>query len=148
MIRLTILLFFCVFSFSTVASAQGNKNNDRSEKVESAKIAYLTDKMELTAEQAQKFWPVYNEYQNKRRDIVNAYRSGYRQNVEELTEQQARVRINELFQVREKELALEQEYAARYQRIISNRQLIKLYRGERDFTKLLLKRLDESRANN
>ncbi|HEY4651223.1 MAG TPA: hypothetical protein VIG72_07400 [Pontibacter sp.] len=144
--RYILLLVFCALTLAgTKALAQDNRQSR--ERVETAKIAYLTDKMGLTAEQAQKFWPLYNEYEARRRELLKAYRSGYRQDVDELTEQEAKARIEGLFSTREKELALEQEYAAKYARIISNKQLIKLYRGERDFTKLLLQRLDDNRAS-
>ena len=143
--RYLLLLFFCALSFAgTTALAQERQSKER---VEAAKIAFLTDKMELTSEQAQKFWPLYNEYESKRRELIKSYRSGYKQNADELTEQEAKARIDMMFTTREKELALEQEYAAKYARIISNKQLVKLYRGERDFTKLLLKRLDDNRAS-
>ncbi|WP_276496783.1 Spy/CpxP family protein refolding chaperone [Pontibacter litorisediminis] len=144
--RITFLL---VFSFAlllggTAATAQDN----RSENVEAAKVAFLTDKMELTAEQSQKFWPLYNEYESKRRTLIRGYRSGYRQDVDALSEQEAKARIDNMFVTKEKELELEKEYAGKYLKIISNKQLIKLYRGERDFTKMLLKRLDDKRASN
>ncbi|MDX5422282.1 MAG: hypothetical protein LPK07_14555 [Hymenobacteraceae bacterium] len=142
--RLTILLFFCaLFLSGTMSLAQDN----RRENVEAAKTAFLTDKMELTTDQAQKFWPLYNEYETKRRELMRAYRSGYRHDLEELSEQEAKARIDNMFDTKEKELALEKEYAAKYQRVISTKQLIRLYRGEREFTKLLLKRLDSGRAN-
>ena len=124
------------------------KAQDRNENVEAAKIAYLTDKVELTTDQAQKFWPVYNEYETKRRELMRNYRSGYRRNLDEMSEQEAKARIEEMFETKEKELELEKEYAARYQRIITTKQLIRLYRAEREFTKLLLKKLDASKTAN
>ncbi|MBJ6116619.1 hypothetical protein JAO76_00325 [Pontibacter sp. BT310] len=149
--RILLLLFICATTFATTAAfaqdRSSSSSKERRERVEAAKVAFLTDKMELTSEQAQKFWPLYNEYETKRRELLKAYRSGYRQDVEELTEQEAKARIDGMFTTRERELALEQEYAAKYIRVISNKQLIKLYRGERDFTKLLLQRLDDSRAS-
>ncbi|MFD3003131.1 Spy/CpxP family protein refolding chaperone [Pontibacter toksunensis] len=137
------LLLFCALTLAgTAANAQDNRSHDRRENVEAAKIAFLTEKMELTAEQSQKFWPIYNEYEAKRRELMKSYRHGYRKDVETLSEQEAKARIDEMFNTREKELALEKEYASKYQRVLSNRQLINLYRGERQFTKMLLKRLD------
>ena len=95
----------------------------------------------------QKFWPIYNEYEAKRRELMRSYRHGRHQDVETLSEQEAQARIDDMFSTREKELALEKEYAAKYQRVLSNRQLINLYRGERQFTKMLLKRLDHNKVN-
>lgn len=141
--HLVALFFFCAFALAgTAAFAQTGSPQDRRENVESAKIAFLTDKMGLTTEQSQKFWPVYNEYETKRRELIKAYRSGYREDVDQLSEQEAKARVDGLFNMREKELELEKEYVARYQRIISYNQIIKLYRSEREFTKLLLKKLD------
>lgn len=142
-----LLVFFCAFTLGgSAAFAQHSSAQDRKENVEAAKIAFLTDKMGLTAEQAQQFWPLYNEYEAKRRTLIKSYRSGYRHDVEELTEQEAEARIEGMFTTKQRELELEQEYANKYQRIISNKQLIKLYRAEREFTKMLLKRLDDRRA--
>ncbi|TPE44309.1 hypothetical protein FJM65_09150 [Pontibacter mangrovi] len=128
--------------------AQDRRSEERRENVEAAKTAFLTDKMGLTAEQSQKFWPLYNEYEAKRRALIKGYRSGYREDVEALSEQEAKTRIDNMFVTKEKELELEKEYAGKYLRIITNKQLIKLYRGERDFTKMLLKRLDDKHASN
>ncbi|MBF8962754.1 hypothetical protein I0P70_05815 [Pontibacter sp. FD36] len=123
--------------------AQTGRPQDKN--VEAAKVAFLTDKMELTAEQSQKFWPLYNEYETKRRELVRSYRSGYREDVDQLSDQEAKARLDGMFSTRERELELEKEYVARYQRVISSNQIIKLYRSEREFTKLLLKKLE---ANN
>jgi hypothetical protein len=147
--RFILILFICVATFATSGAFAQDKgqSHQRHERVEAAKVAFLTDKMELTSDQAQKFWPFYNEYEAKRRDLLKMYRGGYRQDADDLSEQEAKARVEDMFTVREKELALEKEYAAKYIRVISNKQLVKLYRAERDFTKLLLKRLDDNRSS-
>jgi Spy/CpxP family protein refolding chaperone len=136
-----ILFFSIIFLTGSVAFAQ-----DRSENIEAAKVAYLTDKLELSPDQAQKFWPVYNEYENKRRELMRNYRGGYKRNLEEMSEQEAKARIDEMFETKEKELALEKEYVTKYQRVLSQKQIIHLYRAEHEFTKLLLKRLDNRKT--
>ncbi|WP_299754218.1 hypothetical protein [uncultured Pontibacter sp.] len=145
---LSLLLSCALLLGSTAAFSQNSSKEERSENVEAAKIAFLTDKMELTSDQSQKFWPLYNEYEAKRRTLIKGYRSGYRQDVDALSEAEAKSRIDNMFVTKEKELELEKEYANRYLRVITSKQLIKLYRGERDFTKMLLKRLDDKRASN
>ncbi|WP_224744151.1 hypothetical protein [Pontibacter aquaedesilientis] len=142
-----IFIFLCALTLSgTQTLAQSGRSQDRRENVEAAKVAFLTDKMGLTTEQSQKFWPIYNEYENKRRELVKSYRSGYREDVDQLSEQEAKARLDGMFNTRERELELEKEYVSRYQRVITSNQIIKLYRSEREFTKLLLKKLDANKA--
>ncbi|WP_018479058.1 Spy/CpxP family protein refolding chaperone [Pontibacter roseus] len=145
--RIAVVLFlFCAITLGSMdAFAQNGRPQDRRENVEAAKIAFLTDKMGLTTEQSQKFWPIYNEYEAKRRELMKSYRSGYREDVDQLSEQEAKARLDGMFSTREKELELERDYVARYQRVISSNQIIKLYRSEREFTKLLLKKLDNNK---
>lgn len=143
-----LLLLFCAFAFSTTtAFAQDRNKHERREHVEAAKTAFLTDKMGLTPEQSQKFWPIYNEYEAKRRELVKGYRIDFRQNIDELTDQEVEARVAKIFDLKEKELALDKVYAEKYQKVISVKQLVKLYRGEREFTKLLLRRLDNKSPN-
>lgn len=143
---LVLLLLFFTLTFSgTIASAQDK--HDRQENVEAAKVAFLTDKMGLTPEQSQKFWPMYNEHEAKRRTLVKGYRIDFKQNIDELTDQEVEIRVAKIFDLKEKELALNKEYAEKYQKVISVKQLVKLYRGEREFTKLLLQRLEGKNLN-
>lgn len=143
-----LVLLFCAITLSgTTSFAQDRSRHERRENVEAAKIAFLTDKMGLSAEQSQKFWPIYNEHEKKRRELVRGYRIDFRQDVDVLPDQEVQARIDKIFNLKEKELALDKEYADKYQKVISAKQLVKLYRGEREFTKLLLKRLDHKNQN-
>ncbi|MCC9134928.1 hypothetical protein ACFSKU_19485 [Pontibacter silvestris] len=144
--QLTLILFL-FFSTLTGLSvfAQSDSSHEKRENIASAKVAFLTDKMELSQDQSQKFWPVYNEFEAKRREIVKAYRSRHRPDLDTMNNQEVKAMVDNYFIMREKELALEKEYAAKYQKVISVKQLVKMYRGEREFTKLLLKKLDDKK---
>ena len=54
------ILLFVIFAISTsiVQAQQGQ----RAERIEALKVAYITQVLKLTAEEAQKFWPTYNSY--------------------------------------------------------------------------------------
>lgn len=54
------ILLFVIFAISitTVHAQQGQ----RAERIEALKVAYITQVLKLTAEEAQKFWPTYNSY--------------------------------------------------------------------------------------
>jgi hypothetical protein len=58
----TLLVFFFVFAQTSVAQdGQGN------EKIEQLKIAFITKHLKLTTDEAQKFWPVYNQYEAEKK---------------------------------------------------------------------------------
>lgn len=117
----------------------------RMEKIENAKIAFITEKLSLTAEQAQKFWPVYNEHKNKRHELKKKVRPFREENLNDLSNEQVKAGLESRLAYRKQELELDEAYMDRYLRIISPRQLALLYRSEREFTKLLLERLQTSR---
>lgn len=64
--KLLILLLICTFAVSL--SAQQHKEPQRQQKsqryqqIQSAKIAFFSAEMELTPDEAENFWPLYNEY--------------------------------------------------------------------------------------
>src|SRR5262245_25579731 len=70
---LLIILMFLGVAGVSVAQEEGDKEGGR---VEALKIAYLTKKLNLSTEEAQKFWPVYNKYM----DEIRKTRQEARQN--------------------------------------------------------------------
>ncbi|WP_242917093.1 hypothetical protein [Pontibacter liquoris] len=144
----TLLLLLLFTLASSAAFAQSAQERERKEHIQAAKTAYLTDKMHLTPEQSQKFWPLYNEYEARRHDIYASSRSIKRADPDEMNDQEIQATLDSKFERDQKVLNLEKEYAARFQKVISSRQLLQLYRSEHEFTKLLLKRLDDKNARN
>ena len=140
----TFLFALVLIAFS--GQAQSNRGGERGEKIEAARTAFLTDKMKLTTEQAQKFWPLYNEYDAKRKELRRQSRPFKGQNLEALSDAQIKDQMNLMFDSRQKELNLDKEYADKFQKVISVRQLAAMYKGEREFTKALLQKLNEGKS--
>ena len=59
---LVILVLATSFTF-----AQGNQ--EKREKIKALKVAFLTEKLALSSEEAQKFWPIYNAFEEKQFEI-------------------------------------------------------------------------------
>ena len=82
-----ILLFISSVSFS-------QDFKEKREKVKALKVAYITEQLELTTEEAQKFWPLYNAFDDKQaelrhekmRAILDRFRPG---SVDKLSEKEA-----------------------------------------------------------
>ncbi|QHL86781.1 hypothetical protein GU926_04730 [Nibribacter ruber] len=143
MMALCLLLFCAVF---TQVHAQTKKETPeerkaRYEKINNAKIAFIADKVNLTAEQAQRFWPIYNEHEARKRDLRHKAKQFRDENLASMTDEQIQTGLENRLAYRQRELDMDKEYMERYLRVITSRQLALFYRAEREFTKLLLDRL-------
>lgn len=146
--RLILLTTAAMLLALTGAFAQPGKGpgaGRRLEKIEAARVAFLTNRLSLTTEQAQKFWPLYNEFDAKRR-ALRKRSSGRAREMATLADNQLQGAVDDLFAARQEELNLEKEYSVKFQKAITLRQLLVLYRSEREFTKFLLKKIEERRG--
>ena len=55
--------------------------NVRLERFKALKVAFITEKLDLSPKEAQGFWPIYNKYSNDSDEIRQKQREEYRQNV-------------------------------------------------------------------
>jgi len=119
-----------------------SQNKEALKKIEAAKIALITERLELTPEQAEKFWPIYREYGKERKGIKQEYDVA-RQNFDpnQASEEENKKMLEMATEVKERQLSLEQEYSQRILQVITSRQLNNLRKAESDFKEMLLKRI-------
>lgn len=120
---LLILLFIIPGSFS-ILKAQVPNEETRVEKIQSLKIAFITQKLQLTPDEAQKFWPVYNQYDNE----VHSIESDNDPNHPPLYKDQ-------------KLLDTRKKYLSSFEKILGQDKTNRLFNAERDFRGLLIRRL-------
>ena len=138
------LFSLAVFLLALAPAAQaqgGGRRGQRLGQLENAKIAFITNRVALTQDQAQKFWPLYNEFSDRRRDLNRSGRLLRRDVSEALSDPQIREKITQSFALRQQELNLEKEYFEKFQKVISLRQVAQLFAAERDFTREVIKRV-------
>ena len=125
----------------TTASAQ-RKSEEEIKRIQDAKVAIITNRLNLTPEQSTGFWPVYNEYSQKRKEIHRAQRKIINdKKAEGQTDEQVLNNLKEVQELRQKELDLEKEYQNRFLKVITASQVIELYKAERTFNDMLIQRL-------
>ena len=144
----TLILALVALAFQ--ANAQGNKENRRArhEKIDAARTAFMTDKINLSTEQSQKFWPLYNEYDAKRQQLRKKSRTLKEKNLEAMSDAELKEGINNMMEGRQQELNLEKEYLEKFQRVISLRQVATMYKAEKEFMKVLIKKLNDDKPRN
>ena len=128
-------------TFLTFSQSKGT-----SDKIEAMKIAFLTNKMELTSKEAQVFWPLYNEYNEKAEKLRKVKRSDFselKNKMDYLTDAQIKQYMNEVLDTKQKELTLEKEYFEKYIKVLPAKKLARLYQAENLFKKELIRKLKE-----
>ncbi|UGS24792.1 sensor of ECF-type sigma factor [Flavobacterium channae] len=141
-----IFLLISAFSFS-------QNHKEKREKVKALKVAYITEKLELTTEEAQKFWPIYNAFDDeqaelryeKMKAILDRFKPG---NVEKLSEKEASALLVQMEKIEESLYNLRKKFIKDLQNVISAKKIIKLKKTEEDFNRELIKQIREKRKEN
>lgn len=107
------------------------------EKIKAAHAAYITERLGLTPEEAEKFWPVYREFAKKRQDIRQQFRDARKSNKDE------KALLDLDLKVKQQELDLEKDYSGKFQKVITPQKLMHLRQAEGDFRKLLLRQIQQ-----
>jgi len=140
------LLLLCLLATVPAVAQRGGGSGGRMGQLENAKIAYITEKVVLTPDQAQRFWPVYNEFTAKRRDLHRRMRQLRTNDPDALSDAQIKDNLSQALALRQQEVNLEKEYFDKFQKLITIRQVGKLFVAERQFTKEVLRRVANHRG--
>jgi hypothetical protein len=132
---LIILLLFCNFS---KGFAQSEKD-----KLEVLRVNFISKEIELTANESEKFWPVYNEYNDKVKAVKRNLRQSYKRKKEPLSEADAEeLHVLEI-QSRQAELDLYKQYSEKIKNIIGIKKLVKLRLAEEEFKRQIINTIKE-----
>lgn len=124
------LLILSIFlGFVAAGYAQDDDDKRDGGRIEAMKIAYLTRKLNLTTEEAQKFWPVYNKY------------------ADELRKAQLEARQNKVPEIEreEKILSIRKRFNGEFAKALSTEKVNAFFRVEREFNTFLQKEIMERR---
>ena len=112
-------------------------------KIEAQRIAFITEVLDLSPEESQKFWPLYNEYMQKAR-LLNKEQKEHRPQ-RGITDEEATKSIDFFFANEQKKLTLKKNYYDKFMMILPSTKVVKLHFAENKFKKKLLKRLKKRR---
>lgn len=136
-----ILLMACLFFLP--ASAQ-KKDKCNETEFRAKKQAYMAKKADLTQEETERFFPLYFEFQDKKKEINKGAWGNAKKGIKpETSEEQYEEIIDNYFDEQERIARLEKEYIKRYREILSNKKIYMLYLAEIKFSRNMLKILQE-----
>lgn len=143
--RIMKQLGYIIILILTTCSAVLAQPRGRGEKIHAIKVGYITDKVNLSAAQAEKFWPLYNRYEQEMRNVRIEFMKKYPE-ARSRDERESRKFIEDNIEFKEERLKLEKKYKNEFLKVISAQQLAELYEAERDFKRMLIQNLKERRA--
>ena len=138
------ILIIALFLTGFTAMAQNTSQQNARSKLEAARIALITERLGLTPEEAQQFWPIYNEYAEQRRMIQQEFRDARKGlDMSKLTEEQSRALMKVRMDGKQRQLNLETKYGDRLMDVINTRQLMALKKAEDDFRAMIIRRIEQ-----
>jgi len=140
--RLLYLLFVLVIPFTMNAQRQGRQFSETIEKYKAEKVAFLSDKLDLTIQEAEKFWPVYNEFQDKIDKLRHQGRPSFRRpDPDSLSTKEMEKLMDTKFQNDLKMAKLAQNYHIQYKEILPVKKVFILYQAEQEFMGNMLRKM-------
>ncbi|GAB2774946.1 hypothetical protein GCM10027275_17480 [Rhabdobacter roseus] len=135
-------------TFSITDGWAQRRSSEEMQRIQDARTAIITNRLAMTPEQSTEFWPVYNEYSQKRREIHRSQRKIISEKkAAGTTDEQVLSNLKEVQELKQKELDLEKEYQSRFLKVLSASQVAELYKAERTFNEMLLQRLKQRGGN-
>lgn len=136
--RLIIIYTLLCISVAAIAQRPENPQMKRVfERIQAEKIAFFTNELDLTPEEAQKFWPVYNQYSKEERDshfnTMAAFDHLNSKDGEKLSDKEIEKRIDDYIKAVEKESSLTGVYYPKFKAVLPMDKVAKLYRTEEAF---------------
>lgn len=141
---LTILLV--IYSLNAIA-----QSNERMERLKALKVAFLTEKLDLTPKEAQSFWPIYNAYNDDSEKIRQNQRKEYRQNVKrgeklsDLADEVSAKFVASFLSAEEEQLKLKKKLASDLKTVISSNKMWLLIRAEDEFKQKMIEEYKKRR---
>ena len=140
-----ILLTLTAFLIAATVSAQPGQRGGRGyEQVEAEKIAYFTRILDLSRQEAREFWPVYNDFQEQKEELVEERRSlaiSFSENYENMDEKEAEKIGDSFINLQVKETELAREFHDKFKTVLTPKKVMRFYQAENEFRMLLLRRI-------
>ena len=143
-------LLYLFFILLTVNSFSQTRFKEKREKIKALKVAYITDELKLNSDEAIKFWPIYNAFDDKQRYLKQEKMRSYMNRlnggeVEKMNDKEALNFLNQMENTEEELFQLRKKFIFNLKGILPPIKIIKLRKAEDDFNRKLLQQYREKK---
>ncbi len=138
-----IKIVFIALLFCNSVLAQGEFFKKKKEQIKALKIGYVTNELELTADEATKFWPLFNAFEDRQQEIRQQKLKNYvarldNESLNNLSDKEAQNLLNQLENTEEELYQLRKKFIISLKIVIPATKILKLKKVETQFSKKLL----------
>ena len=138
------ILYIALFFITAGVFAQPNNK-----RIKAMKIAYITERLELTETEAEKFWPIYNAFENKLSELkhgeLRTIRMELRKNYDNLSEKRAQELLDRFVEIENTLYDEKVKYVDKLKKVLPAKKIILLKAIEDEFNKMLMEQLKKRR---
>lgn len=133
------IIAFSIISLNGFAQG-GGKLKEKKEQIKALKIAYITDELKLTTDEAAKFWPVFNSFEEKQKEFrLQKFKNKLNDDsLENMSEKDANALLTQIENSEDELYQLRKKFIANLKTILPATKILKLKKAEEGFNKKLL----------
>lgn len=132
--KLTLIILLIALSNFDLLAQRPSSSYDK-EKLDAARVAFITNRLDLKTDQAEKFWPVFNQFNEEREKLMQQLSAINRSSSEDLTDARANQMIAQRLSLQQNLLDMEKQFMEEIVKIITPVQAVKLGGVNREFTR-------------
>ena len=139
----SLLAFILLITTTLSFSQNGRLLKQKKEQVKSIKVAYITNELNLTPDEATKFWPLYNEFEEKQNQIRREKLKAHLNRIDNadfdnLSEKEATTLLAQMESSEDELHLLRKKFTANLKNVLPATKILKLKKAEDGFNKKLL----------
>lgn len=136
------ILLLAIFPAAGSVRAQAPGQGPNRERIEAQRVAFITSKLALTADESAKFWPVYNAHRAAMKDMREDWE---RPDLATMSDAEAERLLDDQLKQEYRKLEMRKELVAKLRGILPARKILMLPAAEAEFNRELLRRVQEGR---
>lgn len=144
------ILFIIALTFSSTLNfaQEKDKGTSKKDKRDAIRVAIITEKLELTDDEAKTFWPLYDQMVEDHKKLRQNYRETKEEGkkMDELTDEEVEDIIMESFDFKQKELDLKKQYHIKLKEVLPIKKVAKLYHLEKRLNQEMRDRFNKEEA--
>jgi hypothetical protein len=118
----------------------------KGERLEAMKIGFITERLNLSSDEAKVFWPVYNKFTDEMKKLRQSSKGKISEELADMptkTDAEAEKVLNDMVNFKIQEADLLKKYASEFKKVLPVKKVVLLFKAENDFKRELLKKLSQ-----